>query len=320
MGYLWSYLPRRAAANNVYKSARASFEEASRELYVNLVDRALTVHDLEQQAILMDSVMLHTERVVQAMQARFDIGDISEYDLRRLQTEVLLMHQQRIELTRKLQEAKQDFTNLAGLPASELSDIDLDVGPVIMFPSIDDAVEAASKYRPVLQSNKSSIVAAEMQYRAEKRNQLPEVSLGIGYKTVDPDFTGLTLEAEIELPFFHQRRSERMYAKVSLEQAHLQQNAARLVVAEEVRGAFELRKALATESAYLGNYEANQSQIDIDRGVKMYLQGELSAVEFSDVLRSSLESLEAYLQLNKAQILAELDLRRVTGLPIVEQQ
>ena len=59
--------------------------------------------------------------------------------------------------------------------------------------------------------------------------------------------------------------------------------------------------------------------MDLARGVALYGQGELSPLELVDVLRSTLDAQDAFLSLRNRRLVAELNLRRVTGLPLEVQ-
>jgi outer membrane protein TolC len=320
IGYLWSYFPKRTATRGAYESARATFEEARRQLGVELADRALTARALRQQIVLMDTVLFHATRAVQSMEARFRLGDVSEYDLHRLQAELLRLHQQRFTLLREQQQAGAEFTRLSGLPDRFLDDLTISVPVPPDFLSVDQAVEVALRQRPLLKARMWATAAAEKAYDASRWNQLPDVAVGIGRKTVEPGFTGITLEAELEIPLFAQRRSQRSFAKTTWNQSRIQLEAAQLQVEQEARAAYQLWRELTTETASTVAFDSDQARLDLNRGVQMYLQGELSPVEVVDILRSTLESMDAYLQLSNSRVLADLELRRVTGLPLLEER
>ncbi|HEY3294523.1 MAG TPA: TolC family protein [bacterium] len=318
LGYLWSYAPKRAAALRTYESALTAYDEARRQLLVEMTDRALTALALRQQVTLVDTVMFHATHAVQSMGARFRLGDVSEYDLHRLQAELLRLHQQRLSLLAEQQQAGNDFTRLSGLPESWLSQLTVPEPASITLTSEDQAVETALQHRPLLKARAASQAAGEQAYRASKWNQLPDIAVGIGRKTVDPGFQGVALEAEIELPLFTQRRYERNLARTVRDESEIQLRAARLQIEQEVRGTYRRWLELRDRTPSIAPFNAEQARLDLSRGVLMYLHGELSPVEVVDILRSTLESFEAYQQLTNSRLLTEIELRRVTGLPLLE--
>lgn len=320
LGYLWSYAPKRAAAFHAYQSAIAAFDESRRRLQVEMVDRALAVQGLQQRILLMDTVLHYATKALAAMEARYAQGDVSEFDLHRLQTELLYLQRQRFDMLNERQQSGLEFSQISGLPETWLENLPAPAVPAVRFLSEEDAVETALRARPLLKAHLESSEAANRTLIAAKWNQLPDFSVGIGRKNVAPGFKGVTLEAQIELPLFSQRSQERHREKVAKEQADIELRAAKLQVEQEVRSCYRRWSALQQNVPDPKSFRSNLAGQDLNRGVMMYLLGELSQLELFDVLRSTLEAIEAHQRLSQAYVLTELELRYVTGLPLWENQ
>lgn len=316
LGFLWSYGVGRASAKHAYLAANAEFQEQQREIQVQAVAAALSVQSLRLQAAYADTVLNRTRSVVQAMQLRYEAGDVSAFDLHRLQVELLIMEKERKELLLSQQEAERMFTEISGLPAEWCNDFEVSNPLTVQFSSGDDAAAFALANRPLLKQADAAEQAAALHYRAAKRNQLPEFGAMLGRKTIEPGFDGVVIGAEIELPIFGQRRSETGLAKVKSQASQVQSRSIRLQVEREARQAFILWQQSTGEIPGLSEADLPRSVSDLERGVVMYLAGELTAVELVDVLRSSAESLAARHSLEESRIISALELRRVTGLPL----
>lgn len=316
LGFLWGYGAGRASAKHAYQAANAEFQERQREIQVQAVAAALTVQSLRLQAAYADTVLNRTRSVVQAMQLRYEAGDVSAFDLHRLQVELLIMEKERKELLLSQQEAERAFTEISGLPAEWCTDFAVSDPPTIQLGSADDAAAFALANRSLLKQADASEQAAALHYKAARRNQLPEFGAMLGRKTIEPGFDGVVIGAEIELPIFGQRRSETGLAKVRSQASQVQNRSVRLQVEREARQAFVLWQQSTGEITGLREADWPHSLADLERGVVMYLAGELTAVELVDVLRSSAESLAARHSLEQSRIISALELRRVTGLPL----
>lgn len=316
LGFLWSYGASRASAKHAYQAANAEFQEQQREILVRAVTDVLTVQSLRQQAAYADTVLNRTRSVVQAMQLRYEAGDVSAFDLHRLQVELLIMEKERNELLLSQQEAERTFTQITGLSAEWCTDFEVGNPLTVHFSSEDDAAAFALANRPLLKQADATEQAAALRYKAARRNQLPEFGATLGRKTIEPGFDGVVIGAEIELPIFGERRSESGLAKVRSQASQVQSRSIRLQVEREARQAFVHWQHNTGEITGLSEADWPHSLADLERGVVMYLAGELTAVELIDVLRSSAESLAARHSLEQSRIISALELRRVTGLPL----
>jgi len=170
-----------------------------------------------------------------------------------------------------------------------------------------------------LQARAQHVQATQVAHRAAKWNQLPDLSVGIGRKEADTDLSGWVWKADLEIPLWGQRRSERHLARVEHERAAAVYRAAQLEAEQDARAAFAEWSSLSEAALLTESFGREDAEVSVNRGIELHASGEFSAAELVDALRSSLDALAANLDLQTALLSANLKLRFVTGLPILEE-
>jgi outer membrane protein TolC len=318
LGFLWSRASTLAARKLAYEAELASYEEARRDLIARTILTVARYRDLEQQSMLLDTVLYTTRQAQAAMNARQREGDVSEYDTKRLHAELIQLQLRRIQLTAEQNRAAAEFVGETGLTAQVLEELTLPTLPEIPIEEEMELKQYAAEHRPGLRAKSQWAAAGRSAYSAAKLKQLPEFSVGAGRKTADPDFSGWLWQVEIELPLWGLRRSERTLARVEMDQAEIEYQAALKQVEQEVRAAYARWLHLRSGGSATESFSQQDALLSIRRGIALQAGGEFSSAELVDALRSSLDALAAHLDLQTALLAANLELRRVTGLPIPE--
>lgn len=320
LGFLWSYSSRKAAALAEYESAEASYSELRNTLAARVLELTVELARLQQQGTLMDSVLLRVSQLAEATTERRRVGDLAPYDEQRFLLEQLQLQSRKQELTREAATVLRELVETTGLPAAELENLDLSSAPGIVFATEDEAVRFALAERPELLRTNKTVAAGRHTLTAARRSQLPDLSLGAGHKLLDPGPQGFVIEAELEIPLFQQRRSERRVAQAELREAELLRQSAQVRVEAEVRAAYrQLRLAEQLQPPDDVNL-ADSANVNLLRGVRLYLEGEISAFELVDAMRTSIEAQDAVLVLRNSVSLARGELRRAVGLNPLEEQ
>ncbi|MBI5058896.1 TolC family protein [candidate division KSB1 bacterium] len=318
LGFLWSQSSRYAATKAAYEAAQAAFVEIRRELTVQVMTQAYEYDRLRQQSSLLDSVLARAEQLSKATTARRKEGDIAPYDEQRFLLEQVQLQNRKQESARDKLNALSGLVRLTGLPAERLQRIELISPPALSFTSEDEAVRYALDHRPELTRTAKQLAAARRALAQARWRQLPEVSLGVGTKTVDPGPGGLYAEGELELPLWNQRRGEKNIARSELARAELHQSSQLQLVEQEVRAAFQQLQLVDRLRLALETGLADSANLNTARGVRLYLEGEMSALELVDALRTGIEAQDAALRLRNSLAMARAELRRVAGIDPVE--
>jgi outer membrane protein TolC len=318
LGFLWAAPSNIASKKLAFEAEQAAYDEKRRELMMRVVSLVDRYHSLEQQNALMDTVLLTAQRAQESMIARRREGDVSDYDSKRLYAELIQLQLRRIQLREEMNRGAADFVETTGQSPDILHEVTVPQLPPPFTATVEDAIRLALNERPALQARSMSLAASRKAYVSAKMNQLPDFSVGIGRKSADPELSGWVWQAELEIPLWGQRRSERNLARVEQEQEAILYQAALQQVEQEVRAAFAEWTLICETITLPHPFSRQDAEISLNRGVELFAGGEFSSVELVDALRSSLDALAAHLDLQSALLTANLKLRYVTGLPILE--
>lgn len=318
LGSLWSRNSAISAQRHSFEAAQAAYDESRRMLIVQVVSAAARYRALAQQSALLDSVVTRAEAARRAMEARRHEGDISDYDVQRFQAEWVQLQNRRVLLSAEQNRIAGEFVELTGRSMEALIALS---PPELSAPALDDpdsAVRYALEHRPQLREKSGTMKAERAALAASKWNQLPDFSLGIAHKTADPDLSGLVWQAQIEIPIWGQRRSERRLAQATQAASEIEYFAARARTEQEVRAAVSEWTLLKSMTASHPSFDAADADLNLKRALELYASGEFGSLELIDALRTSLDAVQTQLDLQTAELTANLELRRVTGLAILE--
>ncbi len=318
LGFLWSQASKRGSTKSAYEAAQAEYVEAKRELIVRVLTQAYEYDRFQRQSELMDSVLMQSEHLSKATAARRELGDIAPYDEQRFVLEKIQLQNHKQELQQEVANALSELIHLTGLSPESFQTIELTEPPSTLFKSEDEAVSYALQHRAELVRSEKSLGAAQKALSQARWSQFPDMSFGIGDKTMDPGPGGLYVEGELEIPLWGQRRSETNVARSELAQAEIQHRSQRQLVEQQVRSAFrQLQLAEQINFSLNGSLE-DSANVNMQRGVRLYLEGEMSALELVDALRTGIEAQDAALRLRNSLALARAEMRRVAGLEPLE--
>ncbi len=319
IGFLWSLPSRYSSAKAAYDAARAGYTEARRELEARVILQTFEYDRLRQQSAVLDRVLFQAARLAEATAARRKVGDISPYDEQRFQLEHVQLQNRRQELLGDQQTALTGLVRLTGLPATQLENITLAAPVSPAFASEDEAVRHAVEHRPRLVQAERQSVAARRAHSAARWNQLPSLALLVGTKKLDPGSSGYYLEGELEIPLWNQRRRERNLARAEQEQVDVRYRMEQKAVEQEVRAAYRQLQLVERLQPPAETDLADSASVNMTRGVRLYLEGEMSALELVDALRTGIEAQDAALRLRNSLAVARAEMRRVAGLEPLEE-
>lgn len=318
LGFLWSQPSKIASKRLEYETARAGFEEERRQIIASVIVNISQVKALETQAIVLDTVLSQAVYVGEVVKARLQQGDISDYQARRIQAELVQLHGRRVALSQILSDETGQFVELSGMPLDDLRDVAI---PEIADPSLTDANDAvayAMDHRERVRARRKSRESAHKALTASTLNLLPDFSVGIAQRTADPHFSGSVWQAEIAIPLFDQRRSARYLARANELRTQQLYDGELHIVEQQARSAWRQWQLAQNARTATDGFVQPNGQLELNRAVRLFLSGELSTLEFVDALRTNLDAIQAELELEIGILRANLELRRVTGLNMVE--
>ncbi len=318
LGFLWYRDSESAARKLQLQSREAAFEEARRALIVQVVSSVVKLRQLADQSMLLDSVLAVASRAERATNARLEKGDISEYEAQRIRAELVEIEFRKLQTDGEMRSLQQELVAMTGLEMESLKTLSIPVISDPPFDNVDEAVAYGLEHRSSLQERQLMVNSTEKAERATKRKQLPDFGIGVAYMTADPEWSGLVWEADLEIPLWNRRSAQRQLARAEHQRAKLLHRAEVTGASHEINLAMERWTRVASSPARDRRYGVEESLLGLDRGTRLYTSGEFSAQEFVDALRTSVDALSAYQQLQAERTNANIELRRVTGLNILE--
>jgi outer membrane protein TolC len=316
VSFLWSQAPSISANGAAYHAGVENFTERKREVIVETLRAAFRFAEAQRLGEIMDTVLARTALVTETVRARLHVADISAYDAERFELIQVELLNRRQQLFTEESAALSELVGLSGIPAdvwneSDLT-IDLDVPPM----NLDSALSFAQEHRPLLRAADLGVTAGKRSVRAARMAQIPELSLGGGQKTIEDGPSGYVLEGELEIPLFGQHRSQVRLASAQRKRAEIQLAEATARVRHEVESAVRHWNFLTTINPNSMN-KADSATANMDRGITLYIQGEVGAFELVDALRVGVETWQSTLELQHARITAAAEFRRAVGLEIL---
>lgn len=320
LGFLWSQRPRQTALRHRYAAAKEQYTERRRELLADAIVSAYDYAGYRQLTTLLDSVLLRMHTLNAAIAARRAEGDVSRFEEQRFGFEVLEMEHRRQNMLIAREAALDEFVALTGLPAARLRDVELDIAVTVPDLTRDEAERLALERRPQFAAAKRDLAAAKSARTSARLMQLPEFAVGAGRKTANDGLSGMLVEGELEIPLFGQRRSQAQLAAIAERHAAVRLASAEADARRAVNSAYNRWESLQTFRFAEAQAAADSADVNTMRAAALYLDGEISAVELVDALRTGIDARAATIDLRNALIAAALDFRRAIGLDPLEQQ
>ena len=189
---------------------------------------------------------------------RFNKGDISEAELMKVRLQELDFQNDVILATVELQGAERDLKSLLVIDPSKPVEI---VGELKYQPleiDLDSLKEKALETRPDLRERGSEVKRAESDIRLARSMRFPDVSVGVEYDTVGPDYHGLIgAGMSLPLPIFNRNQGEIRKAEVSLKNANTLLAAKKQQIGLEIEYAY---REFLQNRAHVAAFESGQLQ------------------------------------------------------------
>ena len=198
------------------------------------------------------------------------------------------------------------------------------------IPTLEALLARALDARGDYKAERQEIAGLEYRRQAAERLRIPEPSVAVGYKRADigpgatPGSTiagnGSFVALSVPLPLFNKGKTEvaRYRAETERVQARRQSTEQRIVAeVDAARKILELRRGVLSD--YQRRVEEQGRQLEqIARGA--YQEGEIGILELLDAYRVNLQSRLRSLEFTSAAKQAEIDLERVIGAPVLNQE
>ena len=238
---IWAKRSARAhAAERGVEQQRLEVEDALREIVYAVRSAFADVAREQLERQLAREIADRYSDTVRLSRGRFQAGDISEAELRRVELEGLRFTNAVIDADMQLDLAREKLAGLMGLPGAEPLPPQVAELPGNRHAySVPALVELALEHRPDVRAAGAARLTAEAQLDAAKREVYPDLTLGANYThsrfTVagdNPDTLGLSVS--LPLPIFDRNQASIGRSSLDIRRADNDRERLRLVVAHDV--------------------------------------------------------------------------------------
>lgn len=216
--------PARTAARS--RAAAHTISAGAARLRADSIALAFEVRQAYAQAWFAEeteSIVLRTASVIQSVaedaETRFEAGDISAYEARRLRLERVQVELEMEETGLRSRDARRKLAALIA-PGTGTAEVGPSEGLGGSPPLITrEAAMTALPERPDVEAAARELDAARAEAQAAETDWVPDPTLGIGYRHHDDGLGGASIAVDLPLPLFDRRAGTREAAAANSSEA-----------------------------------------------------------------------------------------------------
>jgi len=267
----------------------------------------------QQQRQLFEYWVKKYTKVEGAMRKREEAGDVSGYDRLRISREKISLLAQQRHNQASYQAVWQKLIGIIGVKDGHtFSEVQGEIAPDEL-PTISTVLEGLSQ-QPILVQLQHQAEAARLAIRAADRSKIPEITLGVGHKSVDGpivDESGLMLTASIPIPLIDRKQGARLSASSKARKAESEYQIVLNQMNAEVRGLWQQANQLAENAQLFREQSVNASFELVRIAETAYESNEIGVLELIDAYHSALEAEMMARQLALEARLTRIELDKV---------
>lgn len=310
------------------KTASATAQVEAQELLVQNARRILKF-EVQQAYIhyLFSNKMSKTwrevndifENGVNAAEARFADGDISNYELQRIKMERLRYQKSAADAEMERLARKRHLSFLID-PEQAQPDLD-EAGELnIVIPEIlpENLIHAAGQNRPDVQAAARLLKSHESALSAEKWKQVPEINFSYGYKEQTDSFTGSVIQLNVGIPLFNRNQGKIRETKAHRNRQLLEFTLLEKQAESETRLAIEQFRVYRTQYPQFTQTDEATFQQALTAALASYQEGEMSLIELLDAVRAYVETFQIRYDFLARYYISLFELEKVSAMSIIE--
>lgn len=281
---------RREAGARLAASARAELAADSLRLAFEIKRAYTTAARAEQDERVLDRVLQVFRDGEESADERYEQGDISLYDARRIRVERTRYEALRAEAELDAAEARRALALLV-LPGED----ELQLAPADSLsgqpPAIETepAIDIATRRREVA-AREAAVEAARAAATLARRERIPDVTLSGGYKRQSDGLTGAFLGVSLPLPLWDRRGGAIDAASARVIAAEARLVLTRRLVENDVAGALARHRSLLRRADLLRDAGAADATDLLDIAQVAYDEGEMELIGLLDAAEALRES------------------------------
>lgn len=305
---------RRDAAGRAAEAARARLAADSARLAFEVKEAyasAVRAGRAEEVLTRVTEVFRTGERTAQE---RYDEGDISLYDRRRMRVERAGYETRLAEAALEAAAARRRLALLiapegevvAFAPADALTELP----PVVMA---ERAVATALDRRRELAAARAAVASARADATVARGERIPDVTATAGYKRQSDGLTGVFLGLSLPVPLWDRRGGAVAAAEARLRAAESRAALTRRQVENDVRRTLEAYRSLTRRAELLAEPATQEADDLLEIARVAYAEGEMDLLDLLDAAEALMEARLADIRLRTELWKSYYDLERAVG-------
>lgn len=267
----------------------------------------------QQRTRLLADARTRIERLITMITEQVARGETAQFDLLRLEQQQVSVSAREAASAARADRDYQRLLALLGLGTQQ----GLRLTDPLIPPAPPDLVSLLEQLPrlPVLRAAQARLDAAQASLRAEQRTRIPEITLGLGHRTVESngmEQDGALVALEVPLPLFDRRSDQRQIAASNVESTTAELTALQQQVAGDVRGLWAAATRLRGQAMRITEEAERSSSAMLMAAETGYAEAELSVLQLTDALDTVLSTLLNAHDLTWAARAAHNELHRYT--------
>ena len=307
------YSARRGAATSTAAALAATLARDSARIAFEVQRTFVEAAASELRLESLRDVLEAFRQAERAATARFEEGDLSGYDLRRLRVELARYEMAFVVQDLEMRRARRTLTALVfGDSIEALAAPRVPLGPVPNVPT-GNLVQHAVARRPETAVAAARITLAEKNVSVARASRLPNLTLSGGYKTQTDGFDGLFLGGSLPVPLFNQNAQGVAAGEARVTAARDDQRLAQQLIVTDVANAIETYEAAMDGASLIADrlLAGQQDLLPIARA--SYSEGEMSLLELLDAAAAHWDAVRTVIDINARAWVAYFSLDRAVG-------
>lgn len=313
----WRQSALNDAADALALEAEGRFRADSAEAAMEVARTWLAAWEGERRLAASDAAADVFREADHAATARYEDGDLSGFDLRRLRVERSRYENERARARSELGVARRRLATLIA-PGGPAAEIGADDRPLEDPPAVDlaAAIRRSAEARPEIAAATAAEAAARAELAAARGERFPAPAIRAGWKEQSDGASGPTLGLSLPLPLFDRRAAAVEAARSRHDAAAARAALVRARVTDEVRAAAENRDSLLERaSLQRGRLLAGADDL-LGIARSAYESGEIGLIELLDAVEAWRAAQAMRDRLAAELVESEHELRRAIGGPI----
>lgn len=285
---------RVAVARQELAATESDFQNALRELKLDLKRRYYAVVLSKAQRELSEEILKQFDDIIRVNEARFKAGELSGLEINRIRAERARFSNDLLDADLQLKNSKTALVELLGVQDLNIA---FDVAETLAVPTLQLDLPLlqrdALKSRPDLVAEMQRLERNRQNLSLQKSEAVPNVTPFFGYKR-DFGVNTAAVGLSVPLPLFNRNQGGVSRATAEIQQQQYETRRVELAVRREVQEAYQTAQTQAEKVKALEAQYVPSARTARGIAQQSYRLGALDLIELLDAERTYRETLRAY--------------------------